>query len=356
MPSPTMKNTWVMEDENVENVKNSRNNSNNTSTNLYNQGTEWNSRFLKALDYDERHESQRAIRIYSRLLRSIDEALSNEELHFTNEQKNTVMRISVCFQRRRDTLLNNGNNNKNRNLSYDELLKLKPVLKIFPDCPDRFPIPMEQKTGSCSSLQSNDSGLCNDTYIEEDSDILSNTIETPKLTNMFQCQDLVKSSQMEELQLFCPLKRCIGLTRFSIMIDKINLKDANLVNPYITISLRDGDSVNLSPLQNANQSTLHGNEIHFNSTVHTQRYLEKIPKGSFMYFELWHTTKKNKAKVKCYGVLGSNLFVTGVYKLGLYKPPVDYHRKNLVNLSKKNKPLFLHIQVKVESQGPFSAF
>ncbi|KAK3506762.1 hypothetical protein QTP70_023935 [Hemibagrus guttatus] len=135
-----------------------------------------------------------------------------------------------------------------------------------------------------------------------------------------------------------------GMTLLTLKIERIGLKDAGqCIEPYMTISVRDLDGVELNPVQDTPVST-HKEDtyIHFGVDVEIQKHIEKLPKGAAIFFEFKHYKPKKKfTSTKCFAFMEMDEIKPGPIVIELYKKPTDFKRKKLNLLTKK--PLYLHL-------------
>jgi len=289
--------------------------------------SKWKTMFLKATDHDRWQEKLVAVPLYENLQkdmevfcedgRSDDNDVTVADL--TPVQKSTVQKVSQCIQCR----INNIQHNESTWMTLTEIMKLKEVMKDILSWRGVFPILIQEtqtRRSVVSLLSSTDSGLGD------------------------YCSDY--ESDHDENELLPRLPKIKGLTRMSLQIEKIGLKDTNLVEPYLAVSVRDSVSVNLTPMQSTGTpKNVQDFHLHFDAHIEVQKYIEKIPKGSNIFFELRHK-KLGKTKTKCFAVLKRNEFQSNKGYLELYKGPANYHLKNLENFTQK-KPLFLHVDIKL---------
>ncbi|TSL47645.1 Axin interactor, dorsalization-associated protein [Bagarius yarrelli] len=135
-----------------------------------------------------------------------------------------------------------------------------------------------------------------------------------------------------------------GMTLLTLRIEKIGLKDAGqCIEPYMTISVRDLDGVDLNPVQDTPVSTRKEDTyIHFDVDVEIQKHVEKLPKGAAIFFEFKHYKPKKKfTSTKCFAFMEMDEIKPGPIVIELYKKPTDFKRKKLNLLTKK--PLYLHL-------------
>lgn len=134
------------------------------------------------------------------------------------------------------------------------------------------------------------------------------------------------------------------MTLLTIRIEKIGLKDAGqCIDPYMTISVKDANGVDLNPVQDTPVATRKEDTyIHFSVDVEIQRHVEKLPKGAAIFFEFKHyKPKKRFTSTKCFAFMEMDEIKPGPIIIELYKKPTDFKRKKLQLLTKK--PLYLHL-------------
>lgn len=284
---------------------------------------DWDTLFQQALGYDKRNESYVAVSIYERLITNIEGLVGNIQSDcnngtgFSETQRNMAKDVVFCLQCRIEQL---HDSDVNKWMTYDEIYKLKPLLSDFQRWDNIFPILIRSdRPETANTTTANDEQLADTTRYQISTD--DNSTLLPKMPTL------------------------TGFTRVSLLLKKIALKDTrSIANPYIRISVRDKDSVNLTGYQSTQVSSVTDNfHVEFNCIVNVQQYIEKIPKSSNVFFELRYE-KEHKLKTKCWAVLRRTDFKNLKGYLELYKPPADYHLKNCVKLSSK-KPLYLHLDV-----------
>ncbi|EDV24357.1 uncharacterized protein TRIADDRAFT_27299 [Trichoplax adhaerens] len=133
-----------------------------------------------------------------------------------------------------------------------------------------------------------------------------------------------------------------------VCILKIQVKNATqIVDPYITVSLKDRQGMDLCDIQNTPIATIkEGNEIYFNNNIAIPIPLTKVPKDAAIFFELKHfKVKKKSTSIKCFAFLEENQMKEGHVCTELYKKPVDYKRRKLSLLT--SQPVFLHLDLAI---------
>uniref|UniRef100_A0A915JMU8 C2 Aida-type domain-containing protein n=1 Tax=Romanomermis culicivorax TaxID=13658 RepID=A0A915JMU8_ROMCU len=135
-----------------------------------------------------------------------------------------------------------------------------------------------------------------------------------------------------------------GQTYCTITIDKIGLKDADsYVDPFITISVKDNEGRDLTPIQNTKPSYYtEGKYIIYKVDIYIQKSLEELPKGYAIFFEFNHfKERKKRVSTRCYSFVEADEIKNGPVVCELYKKPPDYTRKKLQLFTEK--PLYLHL-------------
>lgn len=286
----------------------------------------WRSYFLQGTDRDRWGQPEPAIKFYEMLLNDFHqvlrngESVTNEQIYLQNEQRETISKMIHCFNCRINSLKDPS---KDSWMTLDRIMKLKPVLKNFEHWQGLFPVLLiEEPCSSKVSLLSQDSGL----------------------SELYTSNENLEKADINEFLPRLPWKE--GLTRLYIHIIKFGMRDIKkVIQPYLVISLRDRDSVNLCDIQPSNcaQSIQDFHAVFDNCFYDVQRYIEKIPKGSALFFELRSSADR---LTKYYSVLTKEKFTTGKGFLELYKGKPDYHRKNMKKATHQ-KPLYFHIEMKI---------
>ncbi|XP_071244779.1 axin interactor, dorsalization-associated protein-like [Salvelinus alpinus] len=134
------------------------------------------------------------------------------------------------------------------------------------------------------------------------------------------------------------------MSLLTIKIDKIGLKDAGqCIDPYMTVSVKDLSGIDLNPVQDTPVATRKEDTyIHFSVDIEIQRHIERLPKGTAIFFEFKHyKPKKGFTSTKCFAFMEMDEIKPGPILIELYKKPTDFKRKTLQLLTKK--PLYLHL-------------
>ncbi|KAJ3607012.1 hypothetical protein NHX12_026527 [Muraenolepis orangiensis] len=115
------------------------------------------------------------------------------------------------------------------------------------------------------------------------------------------------------------------------------------IDPYMTISIKDVNGVDVNPVQDTPLATRKEDTyIHFSVDVEIQRHVERLPKGAAIFFEFKHyKPKKRFTSTKCFAFLEMDEIKAGPIVIELYRKPADYKRKRLQLMTKK--PLYLHL-------------
>ncbi|XP_033104992.1 axin interactor, dorsalization-associated protein-like isoform X2 [Anneissia japonica] len=135
-----------------------------------------------------------------------------------------------------------------------------------------------------------------------------------------------------------------GTTRLTMRVEKIGLKDAMVyIDPFIVVSVKDVSGVPVTNIQSTPTSIKKEDPyVSFEVDVEIQKAIEKLPKGSAIFFEFKHyKPKKRITSTKCFAFLEMDEIKPGPMVVELYKKPTDFKRKKLNLLT--NKPLYLHL-------------
>uniref|UniRef100_A0A669EUP0 Axin interactor, dorsalization associated n=1 Tax=Oreochromis niloticus TaxID=8128 RepID=A0A669EUP0_ORENI len=278
----------------------------------------WHASFKKGTDFDSWGQLVEAIDEYQILARQLQkEVQSTNSSDFTEEQKKTLAKIATCLEM--------------RSASFDIINStpfsstvIKNVLTYNKEFPfDVQPVPLRKifAPGEEENLE-----------LEEEEDATAGAGSTEAFPPRAPGTLLPR------------LPSEPGMTLLTIRIEKIGLKDAGqCIDPYMTISVKDANGVDLNPVQDTPVATRKEDTyIHFSVDVEIQRHVEKLPKGAAIFFEFKHyKPKKRFTSTKCFAFMEMDEIKPGPIVIELYKKPTDFKRKKLQLLTKK--PLYLHL-------------
>ncbi|XP_017581041.1 axin interactor, dorsalization-associated protein isoform X2 [Pygocentrus nattereri] len=261
-----------------------------------------------------------------KLARQLQKEVQSSNPHdFTEEQKKTLGKVATCLEMRSASLQCT---QSQEDFKLEDLKKLEPFIKnIFTynkDFPfDVQPVPLRKifAPGEEENLDT-----------EEEFDVATGAGSTQSFPRG------VPGTLLPRL----PSEP--GMTLLTLKIEKIGLKDAGqCIDPYMTISVKDLNGVDLNPVQDTPVATRKEDTyIHFCVDVEIQKHLEKLPKGAAIFFEFKHyKPKKRFTSTKCFAFMEMDEIKPGPIVIELYKKPTDFKRKKLNLLTKK--PLYLHL-------------
>ncbi|KAG8443793.1 hypothetical protein GDO86_009104 [Hymenochirus boettgeri] len=109
------------------------------------------------------------------------------------------------------------------------------------------------------------------------------------------------------------------------------------------VRVPDLNGIDLTPVQDTPMaSRKEDTYVHFNVEIEIQKHVEKLTKGSAIFFEFKHyKPKKRFTSTKCFAFMEMDEIKSGSIVVELYKKPTDFKRKKLQLLTKK--PLYLHL-------------
>lgn len=285
----------------------------------------WQASFSKATDFDSWGQLVEAIDEYQILARQLQKEAQSSNHDFTEEQKKILGKTATCLEMRSASLQST---QSRETFKLEDLKKLEPILKNLLTDDREFPFDVQPVPLRKLFAPGEEENL----DIEEDLDTATETI-------------LKQSGSTRVPGTLLPrLPAEPGMTLLTIKIEKIGLKDAGqCIDPYMTISVKDLNSVDLNPVQETPVATRKEDTyIHFSVDVEIQKPLEKLPKGAAIFFELKHyKPKKNFTSTKCFAFMEMDEIKPGPIVIELYKKPTDFRRKKLNLLTKK--PLYLHL-------------
>ncbi|KXJ19840.1 axin interactor, dorsalization-associated protein [Exaiptasia diaphana] len=279
----------------------------------------WYAAYSKGTDFDSWGQLVEAADQYSKLSKELKKATVIENQMFQHDQKKLLLKISVCLELRANTLLSTQEFVKDQ-ISYDDIKKVGEVLKnLMVGWNEPFPVRVELPSR------------------------VGTTENEPKSINN---EEFVLAGEGGTLLPRIPYEQ--GFHRLTIRIDKIGLKDAaSHINSFFSVHVKDNDCVSVAMSQDTPVSnTKDGNYIIFGIEVEIQKHIEKLPKGTAIFFELKHyKPKKNMVSTKCFGFMEQDELRSGEACIELYRKPTDYRRKKLNLLT--SKPLYLYLTLTV---------
>ncbi|KAL0964971.1 hypothetical protein UPYG_G00275110 [Umbra pygmaea] len=285
----------------------------------------WHASFRKGTDFDSWGQLVEAIDEYQILARQLQkEAQSTKSSDFTEEQKKTLGKFATCLEMRSASLQCTQTQEE---FKLEDLKKLEPIIKnIFThnkDFPfDVQPVPLRRTLGPGEEnleVEVEEEPVAGAGFPESFATRVPGTL-LPRLPSE------------------------PGMSLLTIKIDKIGLKDAGqCIDPYITVSVKDLSGIDLNPVQDTPVATRKEDTyIHFSVDVEIQRHIERLPKGTAIFFEFKHyKPKKRFTSTKCFAFMEMDEIKPGPIVIELYKKPTDFKRKKLQLLTKK--PLYLHL-------------
>ncbi|XP_048841944.1 axin interactor, dorsalization-associated protein isoform X2 [Brienomyrus brachyistius] len=288
----------------------------------------WHASFKKGTDFDSWGQLVEAIDEYQILARQLQkEVQSANSSEFTEDQKKTLGKCATCLEMRSAALQCTQSSEE---FKLEDLKKLEPIIKNiltynkgFPF--DVQPVPLRKilAPGEEENLELED---------EEEEGVTAG-VGSPESFPSGVPGSLLPRLPSEP-----------GMTLLTIKIEKIGLKDAGqCIDPYITVSVKDLNGVDLNPVQDTPVATRKEDTyIHFSMDVEIQKHLEELSKGAAIFFEFKHYKPKKKfTSTKCFAFMEMDEIKPGPIVIELYKKPTDFKRKKLHLLTKK--PLFLHL-------------
>ncbi|XP_076021510.1 axin interactor, dorsalization-associated protein [Genypterus blacodes] len=286
----------------------------------------WHASFRKATDFDSWGQLVEAIDEYQILARQLQkEVQATNSSDFAEEQKKTLGKIAACLEMRSASLQCTQSKEE---FKLEDMKKLENILKNILTYNKEFPFDVQPVPSRKILAPGEEENL----ELEEEEDAAAG----PGSTEAF--------PPRAPGTLLPRLPSEPGMALLTIKIDKIGLKDAGqCIDPYVTVSVKDVNGIDLSPVQDTPVATRKEDTyVHFSVEVEIQRHVEKIPKGAAIFFEFKHyKPKKRFTSTKCFAFMEMDEIKPGLIVIELYKKPADFKRKKLQLLTKK--PLYLHL-------------
>lgn len=296
----------------------------------------WRTSFTKGADFDSWGQLVEAVDEYTKLSRQLLQEAAIESRLFTDDQKKTLTKISACLDLRVKALQSPQSND---GFSLEELKKVEPAFRnLLSSNQSAFPVtmPLGAAIPRLPTQRGNfELDLDGDEIDDEDDDDANDG------------QIGIPTSAIRPTGRLLPrLPHERGMTELTVRIEKIGLKDAsNYLDPFITISVKDGSGVDVTKQQDTPVAIKREDPyIVFDVDVEIQKPLEKMPKGTAIFFELRHYKPKKKTiSTKCFAFMEMDEIKQGQSVVELYQKPTDFKRKKLSLLT--SKPLYLHLHL-----------
>lgn len=282
---------------------------------------QWCVYFEKGRDFDSWGQLVEAADEYSRLSRDLGRYCIVGNDLFQADQKKLMLKISICLEKRSKTLLSTQARSKEDEISFDDIKKVGEVLRnLNIGWNEPFPVRVEepQTSGPSSAVYGEENGV----------EFVASVVEGGTLLPRIPYEE--------------------GFHRLVVRIDQIGLKDAHVyLNPFFTVSVKDANSVNVTPPQDTPISNRKdGKFINFGVDVEIQKPVEKLPRGTAIFFEFKHyKPKKDIVSTRCFAFMEQDELKPGPACIELYQKPTDFHRKRLNLLTQK--PLYLHLTLNI---------
>ncbi|KAK3755132.1 hypothetical protein QZH41_017507 [Actinostola sp. cb2023] len=236
----------------------------------------WYAAFTKGTDFDSWGQLVEAADEYSKLSKELKQATIIENQMFQHEQKKLLLKIGVCLDMRANTILSTQEFAQDQ-ISYDDIQKVGEVLKnLMVGWKEPFPVRVE----------------------------VPSKVATADGESTFNNEEFVLAGEGGTLLPRIPCEQ--GSHRLTIKIEKIGLKNADsFINTFFSVHVKDNDCVSVTMSQDTPVSNCKdGNYIIFGVEVEIQKQIEKLPKGTAIFFELKHyKPKKNIISTKCFAFM-----------------------------------------------------
>jgi len=288
--------------------------------------TQWTRGLHKAIEEDSWGHRLEASEEYQKLARSIEQGIA--DLRLSSDEKVTIAKLRQAVLERAEAL-----EDPEKGLKLEDAKKLLGVLEALFEKPiGAFPISLSNPVspvGEKKGTESNTVAVTDDGKPEDgkgDSKTQGGSLLPP------------------------PAKVPAGSTTFSVVIDKIGLKDAQTyIDASITVSVADSRGNIVEKQDTPKSKKLKPNYVMFDTTVHTQTPLDDFAKGYSVFFEFKHyKPKKKKVSTRCFAFMEYDEILkakqTGQpLSLELYQKPTDFTHKKLNLFTVKQ--LYVHVQL-----------
>ncbi|XP_070577669.1 axin interactor, dorsalization-associated protein-like [Ptychodera flava] len=318
----------------------------------------WQGSFTKGTDFDSWGQLVEAVDEYQMLSRQLHKEATSSSSPFTDDQKRTLSKIASCLELRSRAL------QSPHSSDGFELQDLKKVESVLPALlsKSQLEFPVAVPSTPLKPPPMLDSGKINDLDVEDEEDEEEDaalgatggskgsggdSATTGGSGHTF----TAPTSSYRSGILLPRIPNEPGMTLLTINIEKIGFKDAiSHVDPFITVSVKDVSGVDVTSVQETPVSIKKEDlYIYFDTDVEVQKPIEKLPKGTAIFFEFKHYKPKKKfTSTKCFAFMELDEIKPGPCVIELYKKPTDFKRKKLSLLT--SKPLYLHLRLTLHTE------
>ncbi|XP_022086074.1 axin interactor, dorsalization-associated protein B-like [Acanthaster planci] len=295
----------------------------------------WRASLTRGTGHDSWGQLVEAVDEYQMLSKQLLKETSHEATLFNDSQKRTLSKIAACLDLRGKALQSPDNT---QGFTLEELKKVDSAFEsLLSSSQSEFPVsvPVEAALFRPTVKSGNFELDLDGDEIDEDEEDETGRNKT----------SVIVSPGIKPLgKLFPMIPRERGSTNLIVRVEKIGLKDASTyLDPFIVISFKDNKGIDVSKPQETPVALRREDPyIIFGVDVHVQKSLEKLPKGTAIFFEFKHyKLKKRTISTKCFAFMEMDEIKPGPLVIELYQKPTDFRRKKLALLT--TKPLYLHL-------------
>lgn len=285
----------------------------------------WDRAFNEALEFDVWGQVEEAVDGYQKLQSATAAEYAENVMGLGMQGRQSIGQLAAALSARIKEL----KTGKDAGVGLASMKLMKPYMKkiIITDAP--FP--------SQIAVKASDLGVINEQNKAADLDTL-NAVALPPDGSLRPPPQGLRAGD-----------RCLV-----VHLEEWGMKDAaSFEEPRIAVSVRDATGDLIEAVQETpSSSQLAGSSWSFGNTlIHIQTPLNRIPKGSALFFEFRHWKKaKNKKSCKAYCWVPVDGMQEGSKTLEAYKKPADYQRKKKPTLL-TTKPLYLHLRLTINTQA-----
>ncbi|XP_033635278.1 axin interactor, dorsalization-associated protein A-like [Asterias rubens] len=299
----------------------------------------WRTSLTRGIGHDSWGQLVEAVDEYQMLSKQILRESSFNATLFNDNQKKTLSKVAACLALRSKALQSPHDTD---GFTLEELKKVDSALEtLLSGAQTEFPVavPAEAALFRPTTQTGNFELDLDGDEIDDDQENEESGAKTAAVT----------SPGIKPLgKLFPMIPHEKGTTNLTVRVEKIGLKSiSSYLDPFITVSLKDSKGVDVTKAQETPVSTKREDPyIMFGVDVHMQRPIEKMPKGTAIFFEFKHfKVKKRTISTKCFAFMEMDELKPGPVVIELYEKPTDFKRKKLSLLT--TKPLYLHLYLQL---------
>ncbi|XP_006824893.1 axin interactor, dorsalization-associated protein A-like [Saccoglossus kowalevskii] len=274
----------------------------------------WRGTFTKGTDFDSWGQLVEAVDEYRMVSRQLHKEAASSTSPFTDDQKKNLSKIATCLELRSRALQSPHSVD---GFTLEQLKRVEPVFTTLAR-QGAYEFPVSVPSTPLRPPPLLESGQINDLDVDdeedEDDERLAMSASGGSSCEPFTTSTSIKTTTIQSSatstyrsgNLLPRIPHEPKMTLVTLRVEKLGLKSASShIDPYITISVKDVSGVDLTPIQETPVAVRKEDlYIHFDADIELQKPLEKLPKGTAIFFEFKHYKPKKKfTSTKCFAFM-----------------------------------------------------